>query len=528
MTITNEFIARYYSMKSDGYSRRKIAAATGVAESTIRGWEKSGKLNQEEKLLAAGSIVRPHKKRKKLTGKTYVFTAAQNNTFVHDDFLKSLLNYCEHNNAELKVATFHYNKSGFQNGDSDKTWYDPKIVPYILDESAEVFPGLIWCGELNILPTAVNPLSGFQTYCKDASGIIPHAKVQLESVAAGKHQPCRFLYTTGAITKANYVQMKAGQKAEFHHSYAAVVAEVDEDGDWFVRQLIADTDTGEFYDFTTLYTPNSIVENQRVEAINYGDIHSEIPDEIVFEATFGKGGMLDQLKPKYQFCHDTLNFSVRNHHNRDSPYFRYKMQVRDEGKDLVENDLKAATHTLTYLQRDWSETIVVNSNHDMAMLKWLEQADPKKDNVWNAAYYHKCQARVLQAILEKDEHFSIFEWAAKQINPNLKALFLKEDESFVICEDHGGGIECGNHGHLGVNGARGGVNSYRVLGARQNIGHGHSATIKESVWMAGIKGNLDQFYNKGASSWSNSDIITFKNSKRAMITWKNGKFRVRR
>lgn len=48
MTITNEFIARYYSMKSDGYSRRKIAAATGVAESTIRGWEKSGKLNQTE------------------------------------------------------------------------------------------------------------------------------------------------------------------------------------------------------------------------------------------------------------------------------------------------------------------------------------------------------------------------------------------------------------------------------------------------------------------------------------------------
>lgn len=526
MTITDEFIARYFSLKNDGYSRRKIAAATGVAESTIRGWEKSGKLKQEEKLLAAGSIVRPHKKRKKLTGKTYVFTAAQNNTFVHDDFLKSLLTYCEHNNAELKVATFHYNKSGFQNGDSDKTWYDPKIVPYILDESAEVFPGLIFCGELNILPTAVNPLSGFQTYCGDASGIIPHVKVQLQSVPSGKHQECRMLYTTGAITKANYVQMKAGQKAEFHHVYGAVVAEVDEDGDWFVRQLIADSDTGEFYDLTTLYTPEGIVEDQRVEAINYGDLHSEKADIHLYEATFGVGGMLDELRPKYQFCHDTLDFMTRNHHNIKSPYFRYKMQVASGGKDVVEDDIKATVKTFLMMQRDWCETIVVNSNHDMAMSKWLETSDPKDDNIWNAIYYHKCMGRVLQAISEQDRDFSIFEWAVKQACPEVKARFLKEDESFMICGPQG--IECGSHGHLGANGARGGVNTYKILGARHNIGHGHSATIMDSVYMAGIKGKLDQIYNKGASSWSQSDVVTYKNSKRAMITWKNNKYRVRR
>lgn len=521
----NEFIARYYSLKEDGHSRRKIAEITGIGESTIRSWEKSGKLSVGDKLIASGNTIRPHKKRKKLTGKTYVFTSAQNNTFVHDQFLKSVLNYCEHNNAELKIGAFHYNKSGFQNAQDGELWYDPQIIPYILDESAEVFPGLIWCGELNILPTAVNPLSGFHTYCKDASGIIPHVKVQLESIPSPKHDICRMLYTTGAITKSNYIQMKAGQKAEFHHVFGALVAEVGADGDWFVRQLIADSETGEFHDLTTLYTPTGVIEEQRVEAINWGDIHSEKPDPEVFEQSFGQGGMLDQLKPKYQFCHDTMDWTIRNHHSIDSPYFRYKMQVRDNGKDLVENDVKAAADTLLYLQRDWCQTVVVNSNHDQAMLKWLEKADPKEDNVWNAAYYHRCQVRVLEAILNKEEGFSVFEWAARKIQPGLKAFFLKEDESFIICRGQGGGIECGSHGHLGSNGARGGVNSYRVLGTRHNIGHGHSATIRESVYMAGLKGNKEQGYNKGGSSWSNSDILTYSSGKRAIVTWKNGKFK---
>jgi hypothetical protein len=59
----------------------------------------------------------------------------------------------------------------------------------------------------------------------------------------------RFLYTTGAVTERNYVQKKAGQKAEFHHNYGALMVEVDKEGTPFVRQLAAD-DTGAFQDLT--------------------------------------------------------------------------------------------------------------------------------------------------------------------------------------------------------------------------------------------------------------------------------------
>ena len=523
--LTPELVDNINAYMDEGYSQRAACKSVGVPESTYRSWRDRGKLEEFDKPIAAGTTVRPHKKRKTLKGKRYVLTSAQNNTYVHDKFLSSLETYCSFNNAELIVGTFNYNKNGFQNGANEDIWFDPRIRQYIMDESANIFEGLVWCGELNILPTAVNPISGLETYTKEDSGIIPHVKVRLQSIATAKHDPCKMMYTTGTVTKANYIQQKSGQKAEFHHTYGALVAEVDDDGDWFVRQLIADSSTGEFYDLTQLATPNGVYDGNRVEAINYGDIHAEKPDELVSETTFGEGGMLDTLKPLYQFSNDTSDFTTRNHHNIKDPYFRYKLQVRDEGKDLVEDDIKKAVNVLKSMSRDWCQTVVVESNHDLALLKWLKESEPKHDHIWNAIFYHKCQSRVLQAIADKDEDFSIFEWCCKELGLDLNVKFLKEDESFVICEERGGGIECGNHGHLGANGSRGSVLSYAKLGKRQNIGHGHSATILDSVYMAGIKGSLEQGYNKGASSWSHSDIITYKNGKRCIVTLKSGKWR---
>jgi hypothetical protein len=524
--VDPEIAARITNLKEEGYSRRKIGVMLGIPESTIRAWEGKGWLEQE-RYVAGGSIIRPHQKRKKLTGKRYVFTSAQNNTFVHEDFLKSIHQYLKHNDAELIVGTFSYNKSGFQNGVKEGEWYDPAIRPYILNESAEVFKGLIWCGELNILPTAITPLNGLDSYTKADSGIVPHAKVQMVSVPTAKHDPCKMLYTTGAITKANYVAKKAGQRAEFDHVYGAVVAEVDSDGDYFVRQLICDSDTGCFYDLDTLYTPDGIITGQRIEALNPGDIHAEEPDVELFEASFGDGGMLDDLKPKYLFSNDSLNFSTRNHHNIKDIYFRYKKQAEYDGKDLVENDIRAVVETFKRMSRPWCQTVAVSSNHDLALLRWLKESDVRYDNIWNAITYHKYQSRVLQAIAEKDNNFDIFEWACKDIDPDLDVKFLREDESFIICEEHGGGVECGQHGHNGANGSRGNPVGFTKLGRRHNTGHTHTAGIRDGVYTAGIKGNLEQGYNRGASSWSHSDIITYPNAKRCIITWKGNKYRAR-
>jgi hypothetical protein len=104
-------------------------------------------------------------------------------------------------------------------------------------------------------------------------------------------------------------------------------------------------------------------------------------------------------------------------------------------------------------------------------------------------------------------------------------VFLDEDESYVICDDAHGGIECGMHGHLGANGARGNIKSFAKMGRRANIAHSHSAGIVEGIWQVGTSSLMDLEYNKGMSSWSHSHILTYANGKRCMITMSNGKYK---
>lgn len=481
--------------------------------------------------IARGSLFAPHKHRPKLNGKRFVFTSAQNNTFVHKEFLQSLQRFCTLKDAQLIVSKFLYNKNGFQNGEgNEETWYDPALHPYILDTSVQVADDLVFCGELNILPTATNPLSGFENYCANNSAIIPHAKVAMKSMPRMKHEDPRFLYTTGAITQRNYIPQKAGQKAEFHHVFGALYVEIDAEGDWFARQLIADAD-GFFQDLTTVYTPSGVVNDVSVEAINWGDIHVEKVDMSVVMPCFdGEDSMIEVLDPAYQFIHDLTDFSARNHHNIKDPYFLAEKYYR--GLDKVRDSMVQSSMFLEAISARGTQTIVVESNHDLAFKKWLREADIRPDPQ-NAEYFHENNAAIHKAIREDVKDFSIFEYALRKIVPLDNIIFLREDESFIICNDEDaeqagkivGGVECGMHGHLGPNGARGSGANLRHIGRKANIGHVHSAGIIDGIYMAGVTCELDMGYNKGPSSWSHSHIVTYPNGKRAIVTIKRGKWR---
>jgi len=516
-------------LHNEGLSLRKIADVVGISHSTIGKFLNKESYQQwwldNDKPIAAGALNDHHVNIRRMEGKRFILTSAQNNTFVHREFLASLETMAEHLDAQIIVGTFSYNTSGFQNlGKGEADWFDPKIEPYIVDEPVQLADGLLWCGELNILPTAVNPFSGMHSYAKSSSAIIPHTKVQLESVPTHKSQPCRMMYTTGAVTLRNYIQKKAGQKASFHHIFGALIVEVDDDGDWFVRQLIAESDNGHFQDLDCKYTPTGVDASCDVEAINWGDLHSEKADPEVYRASFGQEAgrvsLIDRLKPRFQFVHDVLDFESRNHHTIKDPYFRFKMHV--EGRDSVKDNIADVVRTLMYLNRPFCRTVVVESNHDLALRRWLKEADYKTDPT-NAVFFLECQLAQYRAIERGDSGFSIFEWAVKDHAPCLNGVrFLKTDESFMICGKDG--IECGQHSHLGANGSRGSVAVYQKLGTRYNIGHSHSAAIKDGVYQAGVSAKLDMGYNVGANSWSHSHIITYPNGKRAIVTLKNGKY----
>ena len=481
-------------------------------------------VDEDERPVAGGTIQSPRPTKVSRDRRRFVLTSAQNNTLVHPGFWQALQVYAAHHGSEILISRFAYNKKGWgrvTKADAD-LWYDPEIAGYISDESLELAPGLIWCGELDIMPTATDPLGGLDSYTKAASGIVPNAKRAYKSLATMKHEPARFMQTTGAVTQRNYIDRKAGQVASFHHVFGATVVEVDQDGTFFVRELNAD-DSGSFYDLEEHYSPTGVT-NARVEAITWGDFHSEKADAVVDQACFGgPGSILDTLRPREQHVHDLADFTARNHHNIGDPYFRAEMLAR--GEDLVEADMAVCAAKLARINRDWCTTVVVESNHDEALKRWLREADGHLDAA-NARYWHYWNYRIFQAI-ERRESLFVFEHAVREKleRPLPGVRFLRIDDTWVICAEHGGGIQCALHGHLGPNGSRGGEKAFRMLGIRVNLAHRHAPGIFQGSYTAGVSGAMDMGYNRGPSSWSQTHIITYANGKRSLLTMNGGRWR---
>jgi len=505
----------------------EIVLGNRKAESTVRGvWKGYRNKGHYRGIvgsspIAGGSVSSPIAKRKQLEGTKFVITSAQNNTHVHEDFLNSLLQYCEVEGAELLVSSFYYNKNGFQNGKGGDCWFDSRIKPYLVNESVQICEGLVFCGELNILPTAVNPISGLHNYTGDQSAIIPHSKLQLESIPTPQHKEAKLMYTTGTVTQRNYVQQKAGQKAEWHHAFAALVVEVDEDGDWFVRQLNAESGTGNFYDLSWYYTPQGKDELQHTTpALQFGDIHMDkLTKDVADMCWGGEDSIAAYLQPDNFIVHDMHDHSRRNHHNIKDAYFLFK-QFHDK-KECVREEVEKTVDMLQEMSNHYGQVVVVESNHDLALERWLKEQNYKNDPV-NAVFFLEMQLENYRCMQEGGT-LQTFKTACELVSeePLNNVTFLKTDESFELC-----GVEMGQHGHNGTGGARGSIQAFQKQGIKFNIGHSHSCNIKDGVYQAGACMKVeDSGYAVGGSSWSISHIVTYSNGKRAIITCRNNKWR---
>lgn len=520
------------------------ARETGLSRQTVRRYaERAGSLEvieaggyEEHREASPRALQAPERG----AVRRIIITSAQNNTRVNQKMWVSLTALKGHYGAELMISRFTYNKASAgpnarkpgtaKASDYDDLWYDPVIRPYITDERVQLAPGLVFCGEMNILPTAVRPLTGLDTMTGRASAIFPHAKHALRSVPSGKNEAAKLMYTTGACTLRNYIQRKEGQKGDFHHVYGALLVEVDCAGRWFVRQINADR-KGVIQDLDVIADGDTVTTGNRVEAINWGDLHVAERCDWVYDLAFGPGGMLDTLRPRFQFMHDILDFKARDIHVKK--FHAHHSRFRDyvEGYDSVEAEVNEVAEFLAHeASREWCRTVVVNSNHNRFLDTWLQRDDFRADPV-NAVYWLELQlAAYRHYARDPKQNFDSFAHALEisigrnELGvPNLTTL--ERDESFIICPQAGGGIECGMHGDDGPNGARGSAANLVRLGRKANIGHTHTAEILDGVYVAGVSGNLDQRYNNGPSAWSHSHIVTYPNGKRAIVTMWRGKWR---
>jgi len=505
---------------------RATALELGIARSTVRdrikkvglgkkplaGGTKEGTPTQPEKLPQAGEV------------KRYILTSAQNNTHVHAEFLENLETLAKYYNAEIIVGTYTYNqnhygklsvKRGKDKQEEKQLWYDPAIIKYIKDYRIELGKGLVWAGEYNALPTNVNPLAGLESYTGRKSAIFPHAKLAMRSIATMQGEGVKLNYTTGTVTQRNYIQKREGVIAEFHHIYGALLVEVNSDGHWWVRQLNQDEGTGTLQDLNVLVKGGKIIsKTERVEAITYGDLHGTFADPGIVATS---QNMLDILRPKYQFLHDVMEGVSINPHDRKYKNNHAKFHTWLRGYGRLDAELRDTAALLKTFTRDFSKTVIVDSNHDDAWLhRWLQEYDYRVDPA-NAELFLKLQTYVYEQIRrgKMPRDISVIEYALTGAGYTDPARFLLADESYLICNRK---IECGMHGHLGPGGRRGSPDNLSKMARKANTAHTHATGIYNGLYVAGTSSKLRWDYNLGPSNWTNSHIVTYPNGKRSIIT----------
>jgi hypothetical protein len=522
--------AEFENLREEHGSLNKAADALGIPRETFKGVARRllrSQPYQEHHMSKPVKVAPPQRGVKR-----FIFSSAQNGTAIDEKFLTNLEAYAAHLGAEIRIAGFTYGKSLFEDHSKSIARYHDRVEPYLTNAQFDIGGRLLFCGEMNILPTAEKPLSGFEAYTRSKWGIFPSPRLQLHSVATNAGHPSKIIMTTGAVTKRNYVQKKAGIKAEFHHVIGAVLVEIDADGVFFCRHLLADR-KGNFQDLDTKVEDGKVSHGWRVKSITWADVHCEMLDRDVAAGSWGidaremtdllgvPKSMLDELEPEFQIFHDTLDFRRRNHHSIKDPHVRYQMWSRET--ECVEDELIACACFLMATRRDWCQSIVVDSNHDRALKRWLREADYRLDPV-NARFFLECQAQVYKEIDHRNDGFLLAEWAMKKYMEAKDAnaiRFLRNTDSFMV-----GDVEKALHGDQGANGARGTIFTYARMGPKATIAHTHDAGIFEGIFRVGTSSKLDVGYNRGGlSSWNHTHELQYPNGKRTLITMQGPKWR---
>lgn len=469
---------------------------------------------------------------KKRQVKTYIITGAVNNTDIHLGLWSNIQALAEHYDAEIIVRPILYNLNAYRRMGADTEdvdaeegadiHFDAAVKPYFQSSRIELAPGLHFAGDAPITATAASPLSGYKTFTGEASGIFAATRVEMAAVATMKRADAKMLYTTGVVTQRNYTETKTGQKADWHHSYGAILVEVDSDGDYFVRHLGSSED-GSINDLGLTVRNGRVQECDNIAALTPGDIHVAQLQEHIKKAIFGPKGMVDQLRPAEVHLHDLHDHQSRSHHNTRNPFTLY--ELHNKGRESVADEIRKNADFLNYASREWLRLVVVGSNHDDHLRRWVAETDWKSDPI-NARFYLQCALKTIDAISSDDKQFHLLEWACRDLGAPDDVVFLRPDQSWRVFD-----IECGLHGDKGVNGGRGTLKSLSQTGSKLNIGHSHSPGIVDGAWQCGVTGgteDLDMGYNEGPSSWSRTLIATYVGGKRTMITMRGLKWRAAR
>jgi hypothetical protein len=471
---------------------------------------------------------RPKVFRRKLRDtKVFIITSAQNATPVHEVFWGCLQTMATWRRAEIMVIPIRYKNptSVWEDSQANAEHWAAEVTPYLWNTRKALNQNLVLLGDVKIQPTASSPLTGFDSLSGSSSAIVGHTKLQLRCIATPNNRMAKIMTTTGACTKPNYTDSRAGKLGNFHHTLAAVVVEVV-GKKFFLRQLNFDTKTQSFTDLDTRYYEDRAEKAPRAAALIMGDTHTDFISKAVEKATFGKKGMVESLRPEYLIWHDLLDGYAVNPHHKGNPFNAIAKVA--SGRAAIKAEVERACHYVKNHTPPATRSVIVPSNHDDFLRRWIVNADWKQEP-GNALFYLKTAASMVEKTRFVERYGtwypSPFPMIFRQTVDCSNIELLESDpecpeKSFVI-----EGIELSMHGERGPNGSRGSIQNHKRLGVRSIIGHAHTPGIEEGCYQVGTSTNLRLEYTSGPSSWLNAHCAINADGRRQLIVIVDGKWR---
>lgn len=490
---------------------KELSAYLGKSERTAQAW--ISKLGITEKSLTESpQYIKAKERRFNKKRKRFLITWAQNDTPVHEEFISNMEAYASKIGADIHVIAGRYKNPTSLSADKEFESWSERIDQY-LDAARHKIHKHMWImSDVKIQPTAVNPMTGLEGMTGVNSCVFGSPKVQMETIPVLEGSLPKIMVTTGACTLNNYTDSKAGKKGEFHHTLGFAIVEIKDTDTFFVRQVTA-TEDGNFHDlfykveFDEQKKVSVVSKNETVAAAVLGDIHYGQHDEIVLKRTLD---LFKDLKPDHVVLHDVFDGISINHHEANDPFLQFKREI--EGTNSLRKEVDAMLEGLEDFKP--FDVVVVRSNHDDFLDRWLKSTDWRKANTLkNSIEYMEYSALLLKGAAPN----GVIPYLINQKFPKFKTL--GRSDSFVVK-----GWELGQHGDIGSNGSRGSLLQFRRLNTKIVVGHYHSPGRKDGALAVGTSSKLRVNYNLGPSGWLHSHVLIHQDGKAQHVHFIKGQF----
>jgi hypothetical protein len=304
--------------------------------------------------------------------------------------------------------------------------------------------------------------------------------------------------------------MRTDYIANHDHVVGAIIVEIEDKNKFHFRQIQANRE-GAFVDLGDFYKGNKI-SKLYADAISMGDWHSGETDPKAVKAT---RELINVVQPAKLFVHDCFNGLSINHHERNRQIRR--AVLANQGLLDLRSELKAVARDLNFMA-SWKhieELIIVKSNHDAFLDRWLEAGeyvdDPQNYEI----------GVELAGAMVKGQNPLRYAVEGAGLKHKEKIRWLDMDEDYFIAR-----IQLGAHGHRGPKGTRGSLVGMERAYGISVTGHSHSPEILRNAYQNGTLTYLKLDYSSGPSDWVHASTVIYPNGMRQLICSFDGKWKL--